>query len=148
MIDLGIVNFAQLAVDVKRWGVELGFQQVGISATDLGQDEAHLLNWLAAGLHGEMDYMQRHGTKRSRPDELHAGTLRVISFPLNSAPPQTRDSWDVLGDSTLGYVSRYALGRDYHKVLRGRLQKLADKIAAEIGPFGYRAFVDSGPVLE
>src|ERR1700744_715178 len=148
MIDLGIVNLAQLAVDVKRWGVELGFQQVGISATDLGQDEAHLLNWLAAGHHGEMDYMQRHGTKRSRPDELHAGTLRVISVRMDYDPPETRDPWEVLEDPSLGYVSRYALGRDDHKVMRARLQKLAEKIADEIGPFGYRAFVDSAPVLE
>ena len=148
MIDLGTVNFGRLAADVKRWGIELGFQQVGISATELGQDETHLLNWLAAGHHGEMDYMQRHGTKRSRPDELQAGTLRVISVRMDYDPPETRDAWEVLEDPSLGYVSRYALGRDYHKVMRGRLQKLADKIAGEIGPFGYRAFVDSAPVLE
>ena len=143
-----MIDYFQLAADVKQWGIELGFQQVGISATELGQDETHLLNWLAAGHHGEMDYMERHGTKRSRPDELQAGTLRVISVRMDYDPPQTRDAWEVLEDSTLGYISRYALGRDYHKVLRGRLQKLADKIGAEIGPFGYRAFVDSAPVLE
>ncbi len=148
MIDSGTIDNAQLAADVKRWGIELGFQQVGISATELGRDETHLLNWLAAGHHGEMDYMERHGTKRSRPDELQAGTLRVISVRMDYDPPETRDPWQVLGDASLGYVSRYALGRDYHKVMRGRLQKLADKIAEEIGPFGYRAFVDSAPVLE
>ncbi len=147
MVDSNI-DFAQLAADVKRWGIELGFQQIGISATDLDDDETHLMNWLAAGRHGEMDYMQRHGTKRSRPHELQAGTLRVVSVRMDYDPPQTRDAWEVLGDPTLGYVSRYALGRDYHKVLRGRLQKLADKIADQIGPFGYRAFVDSAPVLE
>jgi epoxyqueuosine reductase len=148
MIDGRTIDFGQLAADVKRWGVELGFQQVGISATELGHDETHLLNWLAAGHHGEMDYMQRHGTKRSRPDELQAGTLRVVSVRMDYDPPETRDPWQVLGDPALGYVSRYALGRDYHKVLRGRLQKLADRIVDEIGPFGYRAFVDSAPVLE
>jgi epoxyqueuosine reductase len=148
MIDLGTIDFGQLAGDVKRWGVELGFQQVGISATELGEDETHLVNWLAAGRHGEMDYMQRHGTKRSRPDELQAGTVRVVSVRMDYDPPDARDPWEVLEDPTLGYVSRYALGRDYHKVMRGRLQKLADRIVSEIGPFGYRAFVDSAPVLE
>ncbi len=92
--------------------------------------------------------MQRHGTRRSRPAELQAGTLRVISVRMDYDPPQVRDAWEVLEDEMLGYVSRYALGRDYHKVLRARLQKLADRIAAEIGPFGFRAFVDSAPVLE
>lgn len=141
-------NYIQLAADIKDWGREFGFQQVGIAATDLAEDEAHLLNWLAAGHHGEMDYMARHGAKRSRPAELQAGTLRVISARMDYDPPQARDSWEVLENPALGYVSRYALGRDYHKVLRSRLQKLADRIAGEIGPFGYRAFVDSAPVLE
>jgi len=141
-------DYVDLAARIRRWGAELGFQQVGISATDLGADEAHLLNWLAAERHGEMDYMQRHGSKRSRPTELHAGTLRVISVRMDYDSPQAREAWEVLDDPTLAYVSRYALGRDYHKLLRARLQKLADRIAAEIGPFGYRAFVDSAPVME
>jgi epoxyqueuosine reductase len=141
-------TYAQLAVSIEQWGRELGFQQIGITATDLREDEAHLLNWLAAGHHGEMDYMARHGVKRSRPTELQAGTLRVISARMDYTPPQARDSWDVLQDANLGYVSRYALGRDYHKVLRARLQKLAERIADAVGPFGYRAFVDSAPVLE
>ncbi len=141
-------DYADLAANIKRWGGELGFQQVGISATELGADETHLLNWLAAGRHGAMDYMQRHGSKRSRPAELQAGTLRVISARMDYDPPQARDAWEVLEDSTLGYISRYALGRDYHKLLRTRLQKLAERIVAQIGPFGYRAFVDSAPVLE
>jgi len=141
-------NYSQLALDIKNWGRELGFQQIGIAATELAQDEAHLLNWLDAGRHGEMNYMARHGVKRSRPAELQAGTLRVISARMDYDPPRARDSWEVLEEPTLGYVSRYALGRDYHKVLRTRLQKLADRIAAQIGPFGYRAFVDSAPVLE
>src|SRR5262249_24322124 len=142
------VNYAQLAIDIKTWGRELGFQQVGIATTDLAADEAYLLNWLAAGHHGEMDYMARHGVKRSRPAELQAGTLRVISARMDYDPPRARDSWEVLEAADLAYVSRYALGRDYHKLLRARLQKLADRIAARIGPFGYRAFVDSAPVLE
>jgi len=141
-------DYSQLAARIKRWGNEFGFQQVGISAVDLGDDEVRLLDWLAAGHHGEMDYMQRHGTKRSRPAELHAGTLRVISVRMDYDPPQARDAWEVLDDSSLAYVSRYALGRDYHKLLRARLQKLADRVAAEVGPFGYRAFVDSAPVME
>ena len=141
-------DHAELATRIKQWGAELGFQQVGISATELGSDEAHLLAWLAANRHGEMGYMQRHGTRRSRPADLRPGTLRVISARMNYDPPRARDAWDVLDDATLGYVSRYALGRDYHKVLRARLQKLAERIEDEIGPFGYRAFVDSAPVLE
>ena len=141
-------DHSQLAERIKRWGAELGFQQIGISATDLGADEAHLLDWLAAERHGEMDYMQRHGVKRSRPAELHAGTLRVISARMDYDPPQARDAWEVLDDPTFAYISRYALGRDYHKLLRTRLQKLAERIAEEIGPFGYRAFVDSAPVME
>jgi epoxyqueuosine reductase len=141
-------DYSALAIAIKRWGEELGFQQIGISATGLDSDETHLVNWLAAGRHGEMDYMQRHGSKRARPAELHAGTLRVISARMDYDPPQARDAWEVLEDSSLAYISRYALGRDYHKLLRARLQKLADRIAAEIGPFGYRAFVDSAPVLE
>jgi len=141
-------NYMQLATDIKDWGRELGFQQIGIAMTELGVDETHLLNWLAADRHGEMDYMARHGVKRSRPAELRAGTLRVISARMDYDPPQARDSWEVLENPNLGFVSRYALGRDYHKVLRSRLQKLAERIAGEIGPFGYRAFVDSAPVLE
>ncbi len=141
-------DYTQLADDIKRWGAALGFQQVGISATDLGEDETHLLNWLAAERHGVMDYMARHGPKRSRPEQLHAGTVRVVSVRMDYDPPVARDAWEVLDDAALGYVSRYALGRDYHKVMRTRLQKLADKITAIVGPFGHRAFVDSAPVLE
>ena len=141
-------NYIELSASIRQWGRELGFQQVGITATQLDDDEAHLLNWLDAGRHGDMDYMARHGLKRSRPAELQAGTLRVISARMDYDPPQARDSWEVIEDANLGYISRYALGRDYHKVLRTRLQKLAERIAGEIGPFGYRAFVDSAPVLE
>jgi epoxyqueuosine reductase len=106
------------------------------------------MEWLEAGMQGEMDYMQRHGTVRARPEELIAGTSRIISVRMNYFPPQAKSADDVLEDSSLAYISRYALGRDYHKVMRKRLQKLADKIQSEVGEFGYRAFVDSAPVLE
>ena len=142
------IDYAALAADIRGWGAQCGFQQVGISGTDLAEDETRLLNWLDAGRHGVMDYMQRHGTMRSRPPLLRPGTLRVVSVRMDYDPPDARDAWEVLDDPQLGYVSRYALGRDYHKLLRGRLQTLADRIAAQIGPFGYRAFVDSAPVLE
>jgi epoxyqueuosine reductase len=137
-----------LAEKVKAWGLELGFQQVGISDTDLDEHEARLLKWLEAGRHGGMEYMARHGTKRARPAELLPGTLRVISVRMDYHPPGARESWSVIGDPSLGFVSRYALGRDYHKLMRNRLQKLASRIEREVGPFGYRAFVDSAPVLE
>jgi epoxyqueuosine reductase len=147
-LDAVDVDYNNLAADIRRWGAECGFQQVGISSIDLGADEAHLLNWLAAERHGKMDYMSRHGVKRSRPHELLAGTVRVISVRMDYDPPGARDAWVVLDQPELGYVSRYALGRDYHKLLRNRLQRLADRIAGHVGPFGYRAFVDSAPVLE
>jgi epoxyqueuosine reductase len=127
------LDYRALARHIKRWGLELGFQQVGITDTDLGEDEARLLHWLETGRHGAMDYMQRHGTRRSRPAELVPGTVRVISVRMDYWPAG---------------ASRYALGRDYHKVIRKRLQKLADRIEALTGPFGYRAFTDSAPVLE
>jgi epoxyqueuosine reductase len=141
-------DFAALATRIKTWGAELGFQQVGIAAAELPEDELHLNEWLERQWHGDMEYMQRHGTRRTRPAELVPGTVRVISVRMDYAPPEARDPEAVLADGTLGYVSRYALGRDYHKVLRRRLQHLAERIEADIGPFGYRAFVDSAPVLE
>ena len=126
---------------------------MGISDTDLSAAEAGLLEWLALGLHGEMDYMAKHGTKRSRPAELLPGTLRVISLRMNCAPSNARDSWQVLAEGERAFISRYALGRDYHKVMRNRLAKLAEKIRAEVagfdGPnFEGRVFTDSAPVLE
>ena len=139
---------AELAALIKTWGRKLGFQQIGIADIDLAAAEARLLDWLAAGFHGEMDYMARHGVQRSRPAELIPGTVRVIAARMDYLPPVAADSWAVLNQYDLGYVSRYALGRDYHKVLRRRLQRLADRIVAVIGPFGYRVFVDSAPVLE
>jgi len=142
------LDYPALARQIKHWGMELGFQQVGISDTELGEHEAYLLNWLDQGRQGEMDYMQRHGTRRSRPAELLPGTLRVISARLDYWPPGAADPERVIADPALAYVSRYALGRDYHRVLRRRLQKLADRIESLAGPFGYRAFSDSAPVLE
>jgi len=141
-------DFTRLAADIKRWGQALGFQQVGITGTQLDEAEAHLMNWLDAGHHGEMEYMARHGSKRSRPEELQPGTLRIISARMDYLPPSGADAESVLADASLGYISRYALGRDYHKVLRSRLQKLAQRIDEAAGPFNYRAFADSAPVLE
>ncbi|NIP72445.1 MAG: tRNA epoxyqueuosine(34) reductase QueG [Gammaproteobacteria bacterium] len=141
-------DYAALASEIRRWGRELGFQQVGIADTDLREAEAGLLAWLDRGFHGEMGYMARHGTRRSRPTELVPGTLRVISVRMDYWPEPAVAPDAVLGVPGLGYVSRYALGRDYHKLMRKRLQRLAERITQRIGPFGYRAFVDSAPVLE
>jgi len=142
------MDYAALAEHIKRWGRELGFAQVGIADTELATHETHLLNWLHADFHGEMDYMARHGVKRSRPADLLPGTLRVISARMDYWPQPSADAHAVLRDAQLGYVSRYALGRDYHSVVRKRLQKLAQRIEQQVGPFGYRAFSDSAPVLE
>ncbi len=141
-------DFKQLTSDIRQWARALGFQQTGISDTDLSHDEASLFDWLQQGYHGEMDYMQRHGTKRSRPAELLSGTVRIISVRMDYQPAPCTDENTVLADPQLGYVSRYALGRDYHKLMRQRLQKLADQINAAVGDMHYRVFVDSAPVLE
>ncbi len=141
-------DYTALARDIKRWAIELGFADAGISGTDLGEDELHLQRWLDDGHHGEMEYMARHGTKRTRPAELEPGTQRVISVRMDYTPPGTANAWDVLNDAEAGYVSRYALGRDYHKLMRQRLQKLAERIHGVVGDFGYRAYVDSAPVME
>lgn len=125
-----------------------GFQRVGISGVQLPEDEAHLRDWLGQGLHGSMDWMARHGTLRSRPDELVPGTLRVVSVGLDYGRRDDEEAWATLADGTRAYVARYALGRDYHKLMRNRLQRLAGQIAELIGPFGHRVFVDSAPVLE
>ena len=142
------VDYNALAARIRNWAHELGFQSVGISDTDLSAAENDLLEWLAQGFHGEMDYMAKHGVKRSRPAELLPGTLRIISLRMNCAPPDARDGWQVLRDVERAFISRYALGRDYHKVLRNRMAKLADKIRAEITEFDGRVFTDSAPVLE
>jgi epoxyqueuosine reductase len=137
-----------LAADIKQWGYKLGFQQIGIADIKLEEAERHLLDWLRAGRHGEMTYMARHGLKRTRPAELVAGTVRVISVRMDYWPEADDDPWHILEDDSLGYISRYALGRDYHKVLRQRLKRLAGQIEVAIGPFGYRVFSDSAPVME
>ena len=142
------VDFDALARAIRQWGAELGFQRVGIAGTSLSQDEARLMEWLAQGFHGEMAWMQRHGSKRSRPQALVPGTIRIISVRMDYWPAQAAPAGTQLADPLGAYLSRYALGRDYHKVLRQRLQKLASRIEAEVGPFGYRAFTDSAPVLE
>ena len=141
-------SLASLARSIREWGAALGLQQVGIAGCDLGDAETRLLEWLSGGHHGEMEYLERHGTKRSRPAELIPGTLRVIAARMNYAPPDARDSAHVLEDASRAFISRYALGRDYHKLMRSRMQKLADRISAEIGEFRYRVFTDSAPVME
>ena len=133
---------------VRELARELGFQRCGISGVELGEDEAYLRDWLQQGLYGTMEWMARHGDRRSRPQELVPGTLRVISVGLDYGRNDGDEAWQTLADGTRAYVARYALGRDYHKLMRNRLQKLADRIQAEIGPFGHRVFVDSAPVLE
>jgi len=143
-----VSDMSALAQHIRQWGQELGFQQLGFSDTDLEAHEVHLNHWLAKGFHGEMSYMQRHGTRRSRPQELEPGTLRVISARMDYLPETEFDIEALLKEPDKGVVSRYALGRDYHKLMRKRLQKLARRIEANTGPFGYRVFVDSAPVLE
>ena len=139
---------AQLARDIKRWGVETGFDEIGICDTDLAHHEMRLIEWLRAGLHGDMSYMERHGTRRSRPEELVPGTIRVVSARMNYLPAAGEPPAAVLDNPATGYVARYALGRDYHKAMRKRLRALADRITAGIGPHGYRVYSDSAPVLE
>ncbi len=141
-------DFGALKSRIQQWSQELGFQQLGISDVDLGDAEVRLQDWLHKHFHGEMGYMERHGLKRSRPDDLVPGTLRVISVRMDYLREDQNKAKALLDHPKKAYVSRYALGRDYHKVLRGRLRDLARRIEEEIGDFGYRVFVDSAPVLE
>ncbi len=143
-----VSDFAALSADIRTWGRELGFAEIGIADTELSVEEARLVAWLDAGRHGEMDYMARHGVRRARPAELVPGTLRVITARLDYLPSDARDGDAVLAETHKAYISRYALGRDYHKVLRDRLQRLAERITAAVGEFRYRVFTDSAPVLE
>lgn len=137
-----------LAPQIKAWAKELGFNDCGITHTDLAEDEQLLKQWLANGYQAGMQWMADHGNKRSRPTELVPGTISVISVRMDYKTSALDDAVNLLDHPTTAYISRYALGRDYHKLLRQRLQKLATKLEASIGNFGYRAFVDSAPVLE
>ena len=138
----------ELAQRIRSLSRELGFQRCGIAGIELGEDENHLREWLAQGLYGTMQWMARHGETRARPDQLIPGTLRVISVGLDYGRDDDHAAWTTLADGSRAYVARYALGRDYHKLMRQRLQLLADRIQLQVGPFGHRVFVDSAPVLE
>lgn len=141
------LDYEKLADEIKCWGKELGFQQIGITDIDLSQYEKRFLDWLAKGFHGQMAYMAAHGAKRYQPEKLLPGTIRIISARIDYLPPAT-DSISVLKNSKMGYISRYALGRDYHKVIRSRLAILAERISEQTGFLGYRAFTDTAPILE
>ncbi|WP_172823077.1 tRNA epoxyqueuosine(34) reductase QueG [Hydrogenophaga sp. RAC07] len=147
------LDAAQLVSQIQAWGQELAFSQIGVAGVDLSAAEPGLMAWLSAGCHGDMGYMAAHGLKRARPAELVPGTLSVITARMDYLPRATTEGWQAIELERLdrpqeAVVSVYARGRDYHKVLRNRLQALADRIAAHIGPFGYRVFTDSAPVLE
>jgi epoxyqueuosine reductase len=146
--NFALPALAAIRVQLENLARELGFDALGIAELDLTQDEQHLLRWLEHGYHGEMRYMARHGVLRSRPAELAPGSVRALCVRMNYLPVQAADAEAVLADPQLAYVSRYALGRDYHKVLRGQLKTLAQQLLERIGPFGYRVCVDSAPVLE
>jgi epoxyqueuosine reductase len=141
------IDYIELAAKIKQWGKEFGFAEVGITDIDLSEHEAQLQRWLDNGYHGEMTYMAAHGMKRARPAELVPGTQRIISVKMNYLPPEASFA-KALGNKETAYISRYALGRDYHKVIRNKLKKLGQKIEQEVGQFGFRPFVDSAPVLE
>jgi epoxyqueuosine reductase len=142
------VGEASVEQRVKQWGREIGFDAIAIAGTELDAEEARLIEWLGRGWHGERDYMARHGARRARPAELVPGTASVITARLNYTPADARDTEEVLADPESAFVSRYALGRDYHKVLRAKLQALADRMTAELGDFHYRVFTDSAQVME
>jgi epoxyqueuosine reductase len=142
------MDLPQLAAQIRSWGAELGFQQIGVAGIALDDAEARLDEWVARGLHGELDYMTRHGRKRTRPGDLLPGTTRVISARMDYLPDAAAPAATVLQDGERAYIARYALGRDYHKLLRQRLKHLAERIRAAGAPHGYRVFVDSAPVLE
>jgi epoxyqueuosine reductase len=147
------INSSQWVSKIQAWARELGFSQIGVAGVDLSSSEKGLSAWLARGFHGEMGYMATHGVKRARPAELVPGTVSVITVRMDYLPSTTPPGWQVIEFDRLtrpgeGIVSVYARGRDYHKVLRKRLQHLSDRIAAELGPFGHRVFTDSAPVLE
>lgn len=141
-------SHADIVPRINRWSRDLGFQQCGIASVDLAEDEVRLQRWLELGYHGQMHYMSRHGVARARPARLRPGTVSVICVRMDYFPSDAAAAEPVLLDKHKAYVARYALGRDYHKLMRKRLQRLADRIADHVGPFGYRVFVDSGPLME
>ncbi|HET8705559.1 MAG TPA: tRNA epoxyqueuosine(34) reductase QueG [Pseudomonadales bacterium] len=146
-MDIPILDWQALARQIKSWGQELGFQQVGIAGNDLAEHPAHLQRWLTQQFHGDMHYMERHGDKRGQPNLLVEGTRSVIAVRMDYLPPAL-PTQQCLQETQRAFVARYALGRDYHKLMRYRLQQLANRISDKVGLFGYRAFVDSAPVLE
>jgi epoxyqueuosine reductase len=148
MTARGTIDLEQCKHELVQRARALGFAALGVGSIDIPADERHLLRWLADGFHGEMGYMQRHGLLRSRPQLLAPGTVRVLSARMDYWPGAARPAHEVLADGSLAYVSRYALGRDYHKVLRQGLGRLARELAQHIGPYGFRVCVDSAPVLE
>jgi epoxyqueuosine reductase len=141
------MNYHELAQQIKQWAKQLGFADAGISDVTLADAERQLQKWLDAGYHGEMDYMASHGMLRARPDELVPGTLRVISVRMDYLP-QAAGFATNLADPTQAYISRYALGRDYHKLIRNRLKQLGERINQQVSALGYRPFTDSAPILE
>lgn len=146
-MTLIFVKEFMLLENIKAWAKSLGFQQVGITDIDLSAYETRFNNWIKNKFHGDMHYMVKHGSKRTRPASLISNTIRIISVRMNYLPPNTK-RFSVLMNPRQAYISRYALGKDYHKLIRKRLALLANKISHAIGPFGYRAFCDSAPVLE
>jgi epoxyqueuosine reductase len=141
-------DYTALARTIKSWSAELGFDEMRVADTSLDLAEKYLQRWLSLGRNGEMTYMARHGTRRTRPSELVPGTIRVLTGRMDYLPQPRKALDTALSHNRIGYISRYALGRDYHKLIRKRLQKLAERIETVVGPFGYRAFVDSAPVME
>jgi epoxyqueuosine reductase len=141
-------DVSELFNKITVWAENLGFQQLGVSDVNLSEAESALSVWLADQFHGEMDYMARHGVKRTQPGALVEGTVRVITVRMDYWPEQAAEPWAVMKDDQKGFISRYALGRDYHKLMRRRLAKLAEKIKAEVGEMSYRVFCDSAPVME
>jgi epoxyqueuosine reductase len=147
-VPRAVLDSTALLGEMRVWAQELGFTGLGVASIELPADEAHFLEWLRLGFNGEMGYMSRHGSKRTRPAELIPGTVSCVSVRMDYWPDGAADAETTLAAAGVGYVSRYALGRDYHKLLRARLQKLCDVIQEAVGPFGYRVFTDSAPVLE
>ncbi len=142
------LDASSLKASIREWGRELGFQRLGCADTDLVGTERDLARWLSENRHGEMEWMARHGTKRTRPAELVPGTRSVIVARMDYLPPDATPVGELLDRPDAACISRYAIGRDYHKVMRARLKKLAERIAEAVGPFGYRVFTDSAPVME